>query len=299
MGAERVAKADMPIGRWHNLVNRELQSWAWNAPPKQARKSHGGVGPMKNAPHLALLAAFAFGCGKANSEALTPDGSLEASETIEDSSDRGTASAAGDDSWNGATAPEGGDGSFDVRGDSGNAPREAGPLITTPLAHRAASADCPEPRPPGGGSHCQSSIGGAPGCTVDQNCDSGLNGRCSCLFTSGGVDASYVACTYDGCTSDQGCNGGVCVCDPNGNYCVGGNCRTDSDCGDGGYCSPTGNWNSGECNIGPAGFFCHTSNDECASDQDCQPEAGTVGYPMCIYSSSENRWACISCQPTG
>jgi hypothetical protein len=37
-----------------------------------------------------------------------------------------------------------------------------------------------------------------------------------------------------------------------------------------------------------AGYFCHTCNDECLNDSDCN--GGTVGY--CAYKVSAAHWVC-------
>jgi hypothetical protein len=72
----------------------------------------------------------------------------------------------------------------------------------------------------------------------------GVNGRCGVSGPIGGLD-----CTYDQCFQDTDCDaGGACLCRPPNfggpppvpNECVpAGNCRVDSDCGPGGYCSPS------------------------------------------------------------
>jgi hypothetical protein len=163
-----------------------------------------------------------------------------------------------------------------------------------PSTHRTTAVACPEPRPPGAvtfgnGYSCQDVPPETqPQCVTDQDCDSGLNGRCACsvVVTS---DQVFGECTYDSCTSDNNCDGGVCNCDSNqGNACVGGNCRTDSDCGDGGYCSGS----PGGCGGATVGYFCHTPSDQCVNNQDC---SGNV----CFYSPSAKHWICSTCQPDG
>jgi hypothetical protein len=72
-----------------------------------------------------------------------------------------------------------------------------------------------------------------------------------------------------------------------GNSCVPGNCRIDSDCGAGGYCSPS--VASDSCGrIG--GYYCHTPKDTCVNDTDC-PVAND-GPQICTYSTTDKHWAC-------
>jgi len=118
-----------------------------------------------------------------------------------------------------------------------------------------------------------------------------MNGRC---FPWEGL-VSEGGCSYDECFADSGCGAGTpCICrssatDNSANVCdVGGNCAVDSDCGKGGYCSPS---------VG--GYFCHTVADLCVNDSDCpSPDAGTdttstcTSYTACAYSSQSIRWEC-------
>jgi hypothetical protein len=55
----------------------------------------------------------------------------------------------------------------------------------------------------------------------------------------------------------------VCACGV-ANQCKKGNCRIDSDCGPGGYCSPA----TDACGA-VLGYYCHTAADECVNDDDC------------------------------
>ena len=119
----------------------------------------------------------------------------------------------------------------------------------------------------------------------------GLNGRC--VSDQGPVQ--ICRCTFDVCVRDLDCHmGGPCACHgapfngQYGNTCVPGNCRTDSDCGAGGYCSPTRG--SGNCG-GLMGYYCHTAGDQCVDDQDC-PSAG-VGPSMCAWQDGAHRWECM------
>ncbi len=101
-------------------------------------------------------------------------------------------------------------------------------------------------------------------------------------------------CTSDTCTADSPCTtmGGPCACRGEpfrgeiGNTCVPGNCKTDSDCGVGGYCSPsTGNSTCG----GLVGYYCHTPRDTCIDDVDC---TSTGGPMVCTDQTAVGHWAC-------
>jgi hypothetical protein len=72
------------------------------------------------------------------------------------------------------------------------------------------------------------------------------------------------------------------------NVCLAGNCTVDSDCGSGGYCSPSYGTSCGAYG-GVAGYFCHTAEDQCTNDNQCV-EGGT-GY--CGYQPTTNQWTCI------
>lgn len=108
--------------------------------------------------------------------------------------------------------------------------------------------------------------------------DCGANARCEC--GEGGLDRN--ACVaLDSCMSDRDCAAGtLCSCGEQGgpNQCVAGNCRHDSDCDDGLTCSPAYS----------GGAFCHTPEDRCRSDKDCDG----AGYAVCDTSPSQKAWAC-------
>jgi hypothetical protein len=110
-------------------------------------------------------------------------------------------------------------------------------------------------------------------------------------------------CTLDGlcyepaeCEDDSQCGAqGACACAgmfPVGsaygtairfNQCLPAECRSDSDCN--GYSCGLSD-SSEPCTGKLAGFFCHSSQDECTSSSDC----GTTG--ACLYEASSRRWSC-------
>lgn len=115
-----------------------------------------------------------------------------------------------------------------------------------PLVHRSSGSACPQQRA-SANSTAACGVAGVRACeSVDQcaqdsDCTAGLNGRCS---ESPGLIA--LGCSYDECFADSDCDAGPCVCRPSTsssapNLCyAGGNCTVDSDCGPGGWCSPSG-----------------------------------------------------------
>jgi hypothetical protein len=159
-----------------------------------------------------------------------------------------------------------------------------------PALHRVSATACTQPRPPGNVAPCGIYFKADAGnCANDQDCTAGLNGRCNCDWPPSGGQ-----CSYDACTSDSDCPGReVCDCRESPAHvtwgtqtvCLAGNCRTDSDCGPGGYCSPSplpgcgaGSW---------YGYFCHTPGDQCVDDADCNQ-----GNAYCAYDMSSSRWVC-------
>jgi hypothetical protein len=68
---------------------------------------------------------------------------------------------------------------------------------------------------------------------------------------------------------------------------VPGDCRVDADCGPCGWCSPS---HSNQYCAGVAGYYCHTSSDQCVNDSDCADSG--VGM-MCRYDTSLSYWRCI------
>ena len=185
-----------------------------------------------------------------------------------------------------------------------------------PLQHRSTSASCPSqrgPRPSCVTTSCAST------CSSDSQCIDGVNGRCfpwEGLVGPGG-------CSYDECFSDSNCGARTpCLCrssstDNSANICdVGGNCAVDSDCGPGGYCSPsmeTCYSTNPEAVVegrnygGPNPYYCHTASDLCINDSDCASlDSGTATtsscptYTPCAYNAQDNRWECtqlVCCLP--
>lgn len=130
----------------------------------------------------------------------------------------------------------------------------------TPPEHRVTAAACaPSVNAP------PAPDGGLAPCTADADCANGAWGYVTCV---GG------RCSYDQCLSDADCDGGACGCSSDyyggltsyhPNLCVPAGCHTDSDCGAGGFCSPT----RGYCGRFQR-FDCHTAQDTCVNwDTDC------------------------------
>jgi hypothetical protein len=153
-----------------------------------------------------------------------------------------------------------------------------------PTYHRPDDSQCSQPAAAG---DCTIS-GGTLTCHSDAECTTGTNGRC---IESGG-GAITCLCTYDTCTHDTDCpTGDLCACHGSaftggaGNTCKPGNCRVDSDCGPGGYCSPShGTTGCG----GLTGYYCHTTADTCVDDTDCSGS----GADVCAWSMSATHWEC-------
>lgn len=128
-------------------------------------------------------------------------------------------------------------------------------------------------------------------CSSDAQCaDAGPGGRC--VEGNGGI--AYCYCTYDACADDSACPvDQTCACHGSpyaggqGNHCVPGNCRVDSDCGIGGWCSPT--YSTMGCGA-LGGYYCHTPLDQCVNDSDCV-DAG--GIDVCAYDTTASYWRCM------
>jgi len=183
-----------------------------------------------------------------------------------------------------------------------------------PQNHRSMPACCPAERGPGPSGQPYPTCSGVVGtlcpanhattCASDSECTAGVNGRCfpwEGLVGPGG-------CSYDECFTDSHCGSKTpCLCrssstDSNANVCdVGGNCAVDSDCGSGGYCSPSvqvvPNQTPNAC-WGSNPYFCHTESDLCVNDSDCSPlNAGSSTTPSiptyaCAYNPQNTRWEC-------
>jgi hypothetical protein len=89
--------------------------------------------------------------------------------------------------------------------------------------------------------------------------------------------------------------GNTCACHgtadtgASGNACFPSNCRVDSNCGPGGYCSPSIDPNS--CGA-LGGYYCHTKFDVCIDDSDCPANPSMPGGAVCTYSTTTARWEC-------
>jgi hypothetical protein len=174
-----------------------------------------------------------------------------------------------------------------------------------PKEHRASASACPTER----GAVLPNATDCAPDqftkCLQDSDCTQGNNGRCEGRGCGG-------ACYYDDCFSDSDCTGSACLCrasasDSSPNFCAtAGDCRTDSDCGQGGYCSPSlvgyvcvctspafcdGSCGP-DCTCGNScgqGYYCHTKRDTCVDDTDC------TGGGRCAFDLVEKRFSCEEC----
>jgi hypothetical protein len=205
-----------------------------------------------------------------------------------------TGSGGGGAGTTGSAGTTGGAGTTGAAGTNGG----AGMTGRVPVNHRAAATVCSPDRPAG---VCAAATNpSAPPqsllCKEDADCGQGKNGRCLPMARVIGC-----ACSYDGCFGDGDCaqTGGPCECRPAGgtttaaNVCKGGNCRTDEDCGAGGYCSPS----FGSCGryLGVVAYYCHTPKDKCVDDADC---AGTAGAD-CRYNQVMGAWMCETTQCAG
>jgi hypothetical protein len=159
-------------------------------------------------------------------------------------------------------------------------------FATAPLYHRVADACCPGDRPPGD----TFMTGNAGTCMTDFDCTAGVNGRCTAVQT--------FDCTYDTCFEDSDCPPRTpCTCRPAAlskrpNGCAtGSNCAMDSDCGSGGYCSPSPSPKFNCYNYAPL-YYCHTPQDECTNDSDCAVDSGQLGPNLCQFDTQSQHWKC-------
>lgn len=165
-----------------------------------------------------------------------------------------------------------------------------------PAVHRAVAPVCTDDRP---AYNCNISAGPAQ-CKADSDCTAGRNGRC----VGNGHDGC--TCSYDTCTTDADCKSTeLCDCrspwhyGPNGpNRCLPTNCRTDADCGPGGWCSPSYDPGCGRY-FGVTLWRCHTPRDLCLDDSDCMNADGGWGMPYCGWRPETGRWECSVTQCVG
>jgi hypothetical protein len=171
-----------------------------------------------------------------------------------------------------------------------------------PVSHRPSNAQCPSQRGPGPSGQPYSGFYSTT-CSTDSQCTAGRNGRC---FPNEGL-VGPGGCSYDECFTDSNCGARTpCLCrssstDNGANVCdIGGNCAVDSDCGPGGYCSPSvrvaPNQPTNVC-WGSTPYYCHATSDLCVNDSDCAPlDAGppTTSSPTytCAYNPQDSRWEC-------
>jgi hypothetical protein len=126
--------------------------------------------------------------------------------------------------------------------------------------------------------------GGTPACATNADCASDAGS----FFTT----CLHGRCSFDQCLTDADCDAGVCSCandyyGGNGAYhsnvCVPASCRLDSDCGAGGFCSPS----PGYCGS-VSGYHCHGNADSCVDEtMDC---AGCGN--ACTYSPEVAAFVC-------
>jgi hypothetical protein len=173
---------------------------------------------------------------------------------------------------------------------------DAGVCAAAPMNHRSTAMACSMTRPStaDGGSGGR----GQPGeCVTDADCaDGGLNGRC--VVSSA---LNRLICSYDECFTDTDCAdaGGICACrDPatfGANTCLPAGCHVDADCGACGYCSPV----TGGCfpHIGVVSYECHTPQDQCTNDSDCDQ---VVSDLYCVFDpTKESHWVCAPADCSG
>ena len=288
---------------------------------------------MRSSIVLAVaISAWTLGCG---GDALNPggtdDGACDASLGTSSDAPSGSSSEASSSS-SPADAEAGSDALAAACPDAGLG---AGALSTphVPPTHRPSGSACPQTRgtqASTAGCTCAADGGACPcaACNTDSDCTKGPNGRCEASGPS-----TFKGCSYDQCFGDSDCMGGApCECRASSasvvpNTCLGeSNCAVDSDCGPGGYCSPSVVSNSCQClgsaalcidggapcyegsNVsGPPpgngwteisclcgdncghGYFCHTACDACIDDGDCGDQE------TCNYDVVKHIWACSEC----
>jgi len=169
--------------------------------------------------------------------------------------------------------------------------------LPAPINHRHDDTQCAQPPiSPGSCAGSGADGGGEFPCTDDASCTKGINGRCT-LDTLNG----WCTCTFDQCQRDSDCKLAAeptCACHGApytiygaGNACVLGDCRIDSDCGAGGYCSPAGA-------LDLYGYYCHTPQDTCTNDDQCGGCSGAE-MPRCVFATGDHHWKCECISPPG
>ena len=156
---------------------------------------------------------------------------------------------------------------------------------SVPAQHRAADTTCPELRAAGTTNANKQDFDE---CAQDLDCTAGINGRCLWFKRS---YCSYDTCFSDSdCLSDQPCECRDSASSSDANSCVaGGNCRGDADCGPGGFCSPSlvGKACGYDQSVTGNGYFCHTQQDSCLDDSDCDSS-------ICAFDLQSTHWICVT-----
>jgi hypothetical protein len=147
--------------------------------------------------------------------------------------------------------------------DASTEQRDASTELAPPSQHRAVASACPNaPVPPS-----SDATAPAPSCSRDDDCTTGF--ACACDLRCDPARAFAPA-----------------------SVCVPAGCRTDADCGPGGFCSlsfvPASGSCSGTLNGAVTGTFCHTPSDECTNDSDC---AENAPFNLCLYGLVQH-WIC-------
>lgn len=260
---------------------------------------------MRRALAVLVAATSVWACVQSGSLIAGGDASTSSDTGGDGSTSSDSGAESSSSSSSGASSSGSSGSSSGVSGGSSGSSSGSGGPVRVPVNHRPDDTQCSTPRLPG-------SCSGFGGCQNDMQC--ALDAGNADAADAGHPDAGYVAngrcnntptgsctCTYDLCLHDSDCTGGPCACHgsaytfPGGNECVPGNCRIDSDCGPGGYCSPS---NGAYFCGGPAGYYCHTPSDLCTDDTDCSdagsPQMGVAG--LCEYAMAAQRWECQQVQ---
>ncbi len=159
--------------------------------------------------------------------------------------------------------------------------------LKEPLRHRATPVACPTgdvTKPVV--THAKMS----PGRVCKSAADCGPSARCVTGY-----------CHDDQCYQDSDCvawlaaqkvpGKSVCECDPmgHGHRCLVSDCKTDGDCGPGGFCSPSFGLSCGSYH-GVLSYHCHTQKDDCLNDDDCKKDGSSYGY--CAFEPKSGHWIC-------